>query len=298
MEAKKSAGKQLLGVLKLSVKEFSENKGPKLSASLAYYTVFSLGPLLVVIISICSIFFGQEAVEGQVYAQLAGFVGDDTARELQEVIRNASLAGKSKMAAIIGGAALLLGATTVFAEIQDSINSIWDLRSKPKSGILSWLRKRVLSFSVIISLGFLLLVSLAISTVIDAIGENLKARFPDASVVIFYIINLLITFIITTAIFAVIFKVLPDAVIKWKDVRGGAIATALLFIIGKFLISLYVSQAKVGSTYGAAGSLVVLLVWVYYSAMILYFGASVTRAYAGTYGTGIKPKEYAELIED
>lgn len=285
-------------VLKETFKGFSEHKITKLSGSLAYYTVFSMGPLLVMIISLCGLFLKKEAVEGEVFGVLEGFVGQDTASQLQEIIKNASLAGKSKIAAIIGGATLLIGATTVFGEIQDSINSIWGLKAKPKKGWLKMLQNRVLSFSVIVSLGFLLLVSLTLSGIIEGISSALQARYPDIAVVVFYIINLLLTLVISAVIFAVIFKVLPDAKIRWRDVLAGAIVTAILFILGKFGISIYISQTRIGSTYGAAGSLVVLIVWIYYSSIILYLGAEFTKAYAVAYGDDIHPNDYAVTTKE
>jgi membrane protein len=285
--------KGFVEIFKNAVTGFGENKGTKLSGSLAFYTVFSMGPLLIVIISLTGLFLGREAVEGKIYGQLSGFVGADTAGQLQEMIKNASLAGKSKLAAIIGAFTQLVGATSIFAEIQDSINSIWGLKPKPKRGWLKMLQNRVLSFSVIISLGFLLLVSLVISSVIDGFSDQLKAHFPDIAIVVFYIINILITFLVTTLIFGVIFKVLPDGDIKWKDVFAGATATAFLFMLGKFGISFYISKSNVGSIYGAAGSLVILLIWIYYSSLILYFGAELTKAYAVKYGSPIHPNQYA-----
>src|SRR5450432_2474038 len=219
--------KGMLEVFKHSFKGFIDDKVTKLSGSLAYYTVFSMGPLLIVIISLCGLFLGKEAVEGKIYSQLAGFVGADTAEQLQQIIKNASLAGKSKLAAIIGGIILLVGSTTVFAEIQDSINSIWGLKPKPKRGWVKLLQNRFLSFSVIIGLGFLLLVSLGISTIIDGFSDHLRNRFPDVALVVFYIINVFITLGVTTLIFGVIFKVLPDATIRWKDVVSGALATSI-----------------------------------------------------------------------
>ncbi len=289
--------KGLWEVLKNSFKGFGNDKVTKMSGSLAYYTVFSMAPLLIMIISLAGIFLGREAVEGKIYGQLAGFVGADTAAQLQEIIKNASLAGKSKIAAIIGGITLLIGATTVFAEIQDSINTIWGLKPKPKKGWLKMIQNRFLSFSVIASLGFLLLVSLGVTALVEGLSERLRANFPEVTVVVFYIVNLVITLIVVTSIFAVIFKVLPDANIKWKDVWAGAIATAVLFILGKFAISFYISKSEVGSTYGAAGSLVVLLLWVYYSSIILYFGAEFTKAYAVKYGSEIHPNKYAVTMK-
>lgn len=285
-------------VLKQTFKGFSDHKITKLSGSLAYYTVFSMGPLLVMIISLCGIFLEKEAVEGEVFSVLRGFVGEDTAIQLQEIIKNASLAGKSRIAAIIGAVTLLIGATTVFGEIQDSINSIWGLKAKPKKGWLKMLQNRFLSFSVIVSLGFLLLVSLTLSGIIEGISSALQARYPDVTVVVFYIINLLLTLLISSVIFAVIFKVLPDAKIRWRDVLAGALVTAVLFMLGKFGISVYISQTQVGSTYGAAGSLVILIVWIYYSSIILYLGAEFTKAYAVEYGDDIHPNDYAVTTKE
>lgn len=290
---KKATFKGMIEVLKNTFSGFGDDKVTKLSGSLAYYTVFSLGPLLIVIISLCSIFLGREAVEGKIYSQLAGFVGSDTAAQLQQIIKNAAIQGKNTLAIVIGGITLLVGATTVFAEIQESINMIWGLKPKPKRGWLKILQNRFLSFSVIISLGFLLLVSLGVTAIIDGFSERLKSYFPEVTVVVFYIVNLAITLVVTTLIFGVIFKVLPDAEIKWKDVLAGAVTTAILFMLGKFAISFYISKSNVGSTYGTAGSLVILLLWVYYSSIILYFGAEFTKAYAVKYGSEIHPNNYA-----
>jgi membrane protein len=285
--------KGTVGLIKDTFKNFSEYKVPKLSASLAYYTIFSLGPLLIVIIFLCGIFLDREAVEGSIYSQMQGFVGDDAAKQIEDIIKNASVSGKGTIAAIIGIVTLLIGATTIFGEIQDSINSIWGLKAKPKLGLLKLIINRLLSFGMVASLGFLLLVSLGVTAVIEALGNKLKASFPDVTVVIFYIINLILTLGVTTLLFAVIFKVLPDAKIKWRDVWSGAITTSLLFLLGKFAISFYISKSNVGSTYGAAGSLVILLVWIYYSSIILYLGAVFTKAYTIKYGSEIVPNKYA-----
>jgi len=295
---KKVTFKGLFGVLKDSFKGFGNDKITKLSGSLAYYTVFSLGPLMVVIISLCSIFLGREAVEGGVYGQLKNFVGPDTASQLQEIIKNASISGKGTFAAIIGGITLLIGATTVFGDIQDSINKIWGIRPKPKRGWVKMLQNRFLSFSVIATLGFLLLVSLGVSAIIEALMNRFTARYPDVAVIVIYIVNLLLTLGITTLIFAVVFKVLPDARIQWKDIMAGAVTTAILFMLGKFAISFYIGKTNIGSTFGAAGSLVILLLWVYYSSIILYFGAEFTKAYAIKYGDAIHPNEYAVTMKE
>ncbi|MBC7827093.1 MAG: YihY/virulence factor BrkB family protein [Chitinophagaceae bacterium] len=290
---KKFSFKGFWRVLKQCFSGFVDDKVMKLSASLAYYTVFSMGPLLIVIIYLCSLFFGREAIEGTIYGQIESFVGSDTAIQLQEIIKNASIGSKGNIAAIIGVITLLIGATTVFAEIQDSINDIWGIKPKPKKGWLKMLVNRLLSFSVIISLGFLLLVSLGVSYLVEALSKSLADAFPDVTVVVFYIINLLVSLAVITTLFAVIFKVLPDAKIKWRDVMAGAMATALLFMLGKLGISYYISTSDIGTTYGTAGSLVVLLLWVYYSSIILYFGAEFTKAYAVEFGSAIHPNDYA-----
>ena len=290
---KKVTFKRLWKVLKNSFKGFSNDRITKMSSSLSYYTLFSMAPLLIIIISLSGIFLGQDAAQGKIYDQLSNFIGSNAASQLQTMIQNASLSGKSKFAAIIGIVTLIIGATTVFAQIQDTINYIWGIKPKPKKGWLNFLKNRFLSFSVIIGLAFLLLVSLTLSTLIDGFSDALKAHFPQITVVFLYIINTLITLIITTLIFGAIFKVLPDAKIRWKDVLTGAITTAVLFMLAKFGISFYISKSNVGTTYGAAGSLVILLLWVYFSAMILYFGAEFTKAYAVEFGAEIRPDDYA-----
>ncbi len=290
---KKMKFKDIWGLLKDSFAGFSEDKVTKLSASLAYYTVFSMGPLLILIISLCGIFLGREAIEGEVYRQLEGFMGADTAKSLQDIIKNAAISGGSTIAIIIGAVTLLVGATTVFAEIQDSINTIWGLKPKPKLGLVKMLLNRFLSFSVIVSLVFILLVSLGVTWAIEGLSDRLFRNFEDTSVIVVNVIGQVITLVVISFIFGVIFKVLPDAKIKWRDVALGSIVTAILFMIGKFGISFYISKSNVGSTYGAAGSLVVLLLWTYYSSIILYFGAEFTKAYAMNFGSPIHPNHYA-----
>ena len=295
---KKFSLKLVWAALKEAFKGFSDDKVTKLSASLAYYTVFSLAPLLIVIIAICGFFLGREAIQGSLDTEIQTFIGTDAAKQIQDMIKNASLSGKGTVATIIGVITLLIGATSVFGEIQDSINSIWGLKPRPKIGIMKLIKTRLLSFGMIGSLGFLLLVSLAVTAVIEGLGEKIKGMVPGIGEVLFYIINLVLTLGITTLLFGGIFKVLPDAKIKWKDIWPGAIATSLLFLVGRFVISFYIGKSEVGSTYGAAGSLVVLLVWIYYSAIILYFGAEFTKAYAVKKGAQIIPNEYAQWSEE
>lgn len=290
---KKSYFKRVINVLITSAKAFIDDKVTKLSGSLAYATIFSLAPFLVVIISLFSLFMDRSTLESGLVEQLKGLTGEAAALQVKEILDNASLSGKSKLALIIGLATLLFGATTVFAEIQDSINTIWGIKPKPKRGWLKMIKTRLLSFSLIVSMGFILVVSLGLNSVMDLISKGLMAKFPDVTVWIFYVLNFVITFIIVTIIFGIIFKVLPDAKIAWGNVRAGAITTAILFMLGKFLISLYITQSNFGSTFGTAASFVVIIVWVYFSSLILFYGAEFTKTWALEFGSRIYPDEYA-----
>lgn len=289
--------KPLIELFVMTFKAFSDDKITKLSAALAYYTIFSMGPLLLVIISLTGLFFSREAIEGKVYTLLINFMGNDTALQLQDMIKNVAVGNQSYVAIVVGLVMLLLGATSVFAEIQDSINSIWGLKATPKKNWVHFFKNRFLSFSVIVSLGFLLLVSLLISTFVEAVSDKLIGYFPDITIIVFYIVNLILTIFISTLIFGTIFKVLPDAKITWKDIFAGSLVTAILFLLGKFAISFYISRTNIGSTFGAAGSLVVFLVWTYYFSIILYFGAEFTKSYAHLFGSKILPSDYAVKIE-
>ncbi|KAA2244634.1 YihY/virulence factor BrkB family protein [Chitinophaga agrisoli] len=286
-------------ILKQTVSDFIDDKVLKLSASLAYYTIFSVAPMLIVIIFFCDLFLGREAIEGTLYSQIKGLVGSEAAIQVQQMIRNATLSQDMSWATIVGFITLILGATGVFAEIQDSINTIWRLKSKPRKGkgFLRMLMNRLQSFSLVVSMGFILLVSLVVNGIIELFNQRLAQLFPGVAVFVIYLVNLLITFLVITTLFAVIFKVLPDARIRWKDVIVGAIATAILFMLGKFGIGLYLGASKVGSTYGAAGSIVIILLWVYYSAAILYFGAEFTRVHVQHFGERIYPNDYAVWVK-
>jgi membrane protein len=284
-------------VLKNTFHGFHDDKVLKLSGALAYFTVFSMGPMLIVIIFFADIFYGREAVEGTVFSQIKEFVGAPAAGEIQEIIRSASLSGDATVTGALGFIALLLGTTTVFAEIQDTINTIWGLKAKPRRGWLKMLANRLLSFSLVVSLGFLLLVSLVVTGLVEALSNRLLHIFPDIAVQIIYIINILVTFTVVTLLFGVIFKLLPDARIKWRDVLTGAMVTALLFMIGKFAITLYINSTNVSTAYGTAGSFVIILLWIYYSSIILYLGAEFTKAYAAIYGRQIQPNQYAVWVK-
>lgn len=284
-------------IFKNAASGFSKDKVTKLSASLAYYTIFSLAPMLIVIIYLAGLFFSQSAVEGNLVKQLQGLIGSTSATQIQSIIQNASLNNSSTLTAIIGFVALFIGATTVFTEMQSSLNYIWNLRLKKDTGFWKVFMSRVLSFSLVISLSFLLLVSLVLNTLLEGLMGNIQQMFPGIAVQLIYIINLLITFLVTAFLFAIIYKVLPNAEIKWKDVAAGSIFTAVLFMLAKFGITLYVSKSNMGSSYGAAGSLVVLLAWVYFSSMILYFGAEFTKAYSMKYGSEIRPSKYTTTVQ-
>lgn len=269
----------------------------KLSASLAYYTIFSLGPMMIVVLFLADVFWGREAIQGRLYAQIQDLVGGKAALQIQEVIKNASIDSSNSFTTMVGFITLFIGASTVFAEIQESINMIWKLRVKPKKGLIKFILTRLLSFSLVVGLGFLLLVSLLLNALMEGFMDRLQQLLPDATVTVFYALNLILTFLIIWFLFAIIFKVLPDAKIRWKDVMAGALFTALLFMAGKFLITFYIGRSDVGSSYGTAGSLVVLLLWIYFSSIVLYIGAEFTKFYAIRFGSEIKPTDYAVAIQ-
>lgn len=286
-----------LTIMKNAISGFSDDKAMKLSASLAYYTVFSLAPLLLLIISLAGVFLGKEAIQGQVFAEINGLVGNQAAKQIEEMIQNLEQSGQTTLSVIIGFITLLVGATTVFGEMQDSINTIWKVKAKPKRGWVKLIKDRLLSSSLIVSIGFLLIVSLMVNGMLLALSDRLKSMLPDVTVIVFNTVNALISFLVITVLFGVIFKVLPDVKISWKGVRAGAIFTALLFMLGRVVIGIYIEKTSTGSAYGAAGSLIVILLWVYYTAAILYFGAEFTQAYAQFTGARIEPADYAVHVE-
>ena len=297
MRRKKEVALLSWKLLKRTFKEFDDDNALKLSASLSYYTIFSLPPLLIIIISIFSIFFGREAVNGQFFSQINGMVGNQAALQIQETIKNIELTENSAFAAVFGGIMLLIGASGVFVEIQSSINYIWGLKAKPDKGIVKFLKNRLMSFSMIASVGFLLLVSLMVNTVMDLISVRLLIYFPDSIIYVFYVINILILFVTTTVLFSIIFKTLPDGNIAWKDALIGAGFTSFFFMFGKFAIGFYLGSSTVATVYGAAGSVIIILIWVYYSAIILYFGAEFTKVYSNAHGSKIIPNDYAVAVQ-
>jgi membrane protein len=276
---------------------FINDNGLKLSASLAYYTVFSIAPLIILVISISSIVLRHYAVNDTLYLQIQEYVGSDAAKQVQEIVKNLQLSGKTGIALISGIVILLLGASSMFIEIQDSLNIIWRVKAKPKKGWVKLLENRFLSFSLIISLGFLLLVSLIVNLLVKALSTRIERFLPGLTVTIFDLINLAITLLVISVLFGIIFKFLPDVKIKWKDVRSGAVFTALLFMLGQYLIGLYIQYTAQGSAYGAAGSIIVILVWIYYTSAILFIGAEFTQVYAEAVGSSIEPAEYAVHVQ-
>ena len=289
--------KELWNILKKSAAAVSKDKIPKQSASLAYCTLFSMGPMLLVIIFLTKLFWSQQAAQGLIVEQLAGLVGNDAATQIQEIIKNASIDKSSTIAATIGFITLFIGASTVFTEIQDTLNFIWRLQLKQNAGWIKVLLTRVLSFSIVISLAFLLLVSLVVNALLEGLMGQLRDMFPGAAIPLIYAFNLALTLAVTTVLFGIIYKFLPDARIRWRDVIAGSLFTAVLFMLGKFGITLYITKSNVGSAYGAAGSIVVLLVWVYYSSIIMYFGAEFTKFYALRFGAPIYPNSYTVIVK-
>jgi membrane protein len=289
--------KSVYTYLKQVFTEFAEDDILKYSASLAYYTVFSIAPVLIVIISICGKLFGKDAIQGQIYRHIKGLVGNDAAVQIQETIKNIHLTGQSIFATIISVIVLLIGATGIFGEVQDSLNKIWGLRVKTKKTWWKLILDRLLSFSLIISIGFVMMVSLLLNAIVSAFGKFLARYFSDFSVIVVQITDSVLTFVITTFLFSLMFKVLPDAKIKWKDVLVGGVITSVFFTFGKLGIGYYLGSSSIATIYGAAGSIMIIMVWVYYSSIILYLGAEFTKVYAKLYGGKIYPNVYAVWIK-
>lgn len=292
----KTTAKKIGYLLKETAMGFIDDNAIKLSAALSYYTIFSLAPLLIIIISLSGIFFGDEAVSGQIFGQISGLVGNEAALQIQDTIKNVKLSNSSGFAAIFGVIILLIGASGVFAEIQGSINYIWGIEAKPKRGLIKYAYNRLMSFSMIGSVGFLLLVGLIVNSLVDILNERISVYLPKDAFFLFYLLNLLLVFSIITMLFTIIFKTLPDGKVALRDCITGASFTAVLFMIGKFAIGLYLGRSEIATVYGAAGSVILILVWVYYSAIILYFGAEFTKVYAHTHGQKIIPNQYSIQI--
>lgn len=279
-------------LLKDTFREWREDGATRLAAALAYYTTFSLAPLLVLIIAIAGLIGGQEAAQSQVMAQVQDLLGAEGREFVQEMIENASRPATGVTATVIGVITLLFGALGVFGELQNSLNTIWEVKPRPAKGVLDGIKRfiidRLLSFTMVLGIGFLLLASLVVSAAVSALGEYIGAAWPMADFWL-QLINLVISFVVIMLLFGMIFKFLPEVNIAWKDVWLGAAVTSALFTLGKFLIGFYLGRSEVANTFGAAGSLAILLIWIYYSAQILFFGAEFTQVYSNRYGSKIVP---------
>ncbi len=286
--------KPIFRLLKEAFREWQQDKVSLLAAALAYYTVFSVTPLLVIAIAIAGAVFGQDTAKNEIVQQINALVGEQGAQVIEIALANANQPQLGSLASIISLIILLVGASGVFAQLQEALNTVWDVKPKSDRGLWQFLRKRLLSFGMVLAIGFLLLVSLIFSAILSGIS-NLEINLLPGWVSLLRLLNLAISLGMISLLFALIYKYLPDAKIRWQDVWVGAIITALLFTLGKFLIGLYLGRGSLGSTYGAAGSLIIFLAWVFYSAQILLFGAEFTQVYARKYGRTIRPDKHAEV---
>jgi len=268
------------------------------SAILAYYSIFSLPALLLIIIVMAGYFFGEAAVAREMSEQIGDMIGKETARVIEATIANAAETGSSTLAMLIGVGFLLFGATTVFYHLQVSLNRIWGVVPKPRQAFLKYLRDRLLSFSLILIIGFLMMISLIITSVLATLNDWITHHWPEVMLPLINLTNYLISIVVIGTLFALMFKILPDAIIRWRSVIVGSILTALLFSLGQYGLSIYFQMSDPGSVYGAPGAIILLMIWVSYVAMILLFGAEFTRQWANQFGHGIKPKSNSKLIED
>jgi membrane protein len=284
-------------LVKESVTSLIDDKGPRLAAALAFYTLLSLSPLVVIAVALAGLAFGEEAARGQIAAELSALVGSHGAGVIETLVQNAKKPEAGIASTVIGVVVLLFGASGVFGELQDALNQIWRVEPKPGLGLRGMIRERLFSFAMVMGVAFLLLVSLIVSTLLAAAGKYLSGALPGGAWV-WNALNAAISLGVISALFAATYKTVPDAHITWRDVWVGAGVTALLFTLGKSLIGIYLGRSSVSSTYGAAGSLVALVVWVYYSAIILMLGAAFTRVWATRYGSRIEPAENAVVKEE
>ena len=273
-------------LLKEAFEKWSADKAPRLGAALSYYTVFSLVPLLVLTISIAGLVFGTEAAQQAIMTQIESLVGPQSAAAIKQMLQIAQKPSSGALASAIAVVTLLLGASGVFAQLQDALNTVWGVEPKAGRGLWGTIKDRLFSLMAVLGTGFLLLVSLVLSAALAAFGKMFQGRLPGHEGLL-HLADLAISFGVITLLFAMMFKLLPDAKIAWRDVWIGAGLTSVLFTVGKFAIGMYLGKADVGSAYGAAGSLVILLVWVYYSSQILLYGAEFTSVYANRYGSRI-----------
>jgi membrane protein len=287
----------MLSLLKQTASEWMEDDAPSLGAALAYYTVFSLAPLMTIAIAIAGFFFGKEAAQGQIFDELRGLLGEEGGKAVEEMVQSANARPTAGIVAtVISVIILLFGASGVFGQLQASLNKMWGVKPKPGRGVLGMIKDRLLSFGFILIVGFLLLVSLLLTAGVALMANWLGGLMPGSETLA-QILNLALSLVMITLLFAMIFKFLPDAKIAWHDVWIGAFLTALLFTIGKFALGIYLGKSGVASSYGAAGSLIVLLLWVYYSSQILFFGAEFTQVYANRFGSHVAPADDAVPVQ-
>jgi membrane protein len=288
--------KSSFALVKEAFQGWMEDGSLELGAALSYYTAFSLAPLLVIAIAIASLAFGRQAVEGRLFGEIRGLVGPQSAATIQSMIASAGRRGSGTLATVASVVVILFGASGVFGQLQTSLDRIWHVAPKPDRGVRGLVRDRVLSFGMVLGVGFLLLVSLVVSAALSALGTFATGRLP-AIAPLLQAAGFVVSFAVITVLFAMIFRFLPDAKVGWRDVWVGALATSLLFTIGRTLIGLYLSRSSVSSSYGAAGSLIVVLLWVYYSSQILFFGAEFTKVWAVRYGGRIVPDANAVRVQ-
>jgi membrane protein len=286
---------KLVSIGKSTFKSFSEDKAVRLAAALAYYAIFSIGPLLFIMLMIAGAIFGEDAVKQALHQQISSMMGEKAGGTIESMMNARKITG-SLVTTIIGIVTLVLGATGVFGELQDALNTIWGVKAKPNAGIWMYIRNRFLSLSMVLGLGFLLLISMVLTTAAVAASQRLSSLFhiPDALVAMF---GEGVAFLVVAIFFALLFKFLPDAKVKWKPVLIGAVVTAALFTIGKYGLSMYLSKQATSSSYGAAGSVVVILLWVYYASVIMFLGAEFTKTYARETGMAIQPDQYAIKVD-
>ncbi|GAA4428322.1 YihY/virulence factor BrkB family protein [Pontibacter saemangeumensis] len=284
-------------ITKETFKDFVNDKPLDYAAIIGFYTIFSLPAVLIITIRIAGAAFGEEAVRGQLVNQIGGIIGRNSAEQIQSIIENASQSEASTIGTIVGVATMIFTATTVFVALQDSINAMWEVRAKPEKGWWKLVVDRVLSLALVVSLGFVLLVSLSVDIVMGVIYDYLRQQLTGVAVYLVTAANLVLSILVSVLIFATIFKVLPDAKIKWRNVWIGAFVTTILFVAGKFILNIYFQHDPLADTYGAAGSLVLILVWVYYASIIFLFGAEFTQVYSRVHDRGIKPQDNAVKVE-
>ncbi len=290
--AKRSRLSEIWPLLKDTVKDWSDDGASRLAAALSCYTLLSLAPLVILTVSVTGLVFGDDAARGQVSQELGGLVGPRAGEAVQTVIANAEAPSAGIVSTILGVAVLLFGAPGVFVELQDAMNTIWEVKPKPNEGVRGFLRHRFFSFAMVLAVAFLMLVSLLVSAGLAAAGKFFAGYLPGGET-LWQVVNFAVAFAITTLLFALIFKVVPDVEVRWREVWVGGALTALLFTIGKFGLGLYIGKSSVTSSFGVAGSLVALVIWVYYSSQILFLGAEFTQVYARRFGGRIRPSPHA-----